>query len=182
MGSEGEVHRLVGRVVGAHGIRGEIVVHPLTNDPDRFFDLDLVFIVAKSPVQPETDSRSIEQVRIHKGRVLLKLEGTTTRNEAESLVGREVYIEATEQRRLEEGEFYIDSLVGLTVTDEAGTKVGRVASVEDIPGNPLVNLAVDGNGEVLVPFSKNYVSSVDLEGARLVLRETYRGLLNPVEA
>jgi len=173
--------RLVGRIVAAHGIRGEIAVHPLTKDPERFFDLEQVLLSRGETADESILTLTIESVRLHKGRVLLKLAGIRTRNDAESLIDRAVYIRTEEELRLSEGEYFIDSLVGLNVFDQAGCSMGVVSQVDDIPGNPLLTVTLPDGVDVMVPFQKAFVLSVDLSLSRLVLSEAFRGLMEPVD-
>jgi 16S rRNA processing protein RimM len=172
---------LVGKVAGVHGIRGELSVYPLTNAPERFFELARVFVATEDPAGGPPQPRSVESVRVHKGRVLLKLEGLDDRTPAERLVGAEVFILAEERAQLSDGEYFIDALVGLTAEDALGRRLGVVSSVDDIPGNPLLALDTGSRGEVLVPFSRRYVADVDLGLGRIVLTEAFADLLDPLE-
>ncbi|MBI4862062.1 MAG: 16S rRNA processing protein RimM [Candidatus Riflebacteria bacterium] len=173
--------RLVGRVAGAHGVRGELSVFPLTNDPARFFDLEQVYVDLESPAGGPPQPFEIEGVRLHKGRALLKLTRVETRNDAERLIGHDVLIDKVDEVELGEGEFFVESLTGLGVEDERGEKVGVVSSVQDIPGNPILTIETVGGRELLVPFKRVFVASVELERGRVVLLDSYRGLLDPVE-
>jgi 16S rRNA processing protein RimM len=173
--------RLVGRVASAHGIKGEISVHPLTRDPARFFDLERILTSSGRARDDAVKPRKIESVRLHKGRVLLKLEGVQTRDDALSLIGQEIYVPVEEQLELAKGEYFIDSLVGLTAVDQTGRPVGVVSDVDDIPGNPVITLKTPGGAEVMIPFRKTFVLSVDLKLSRLVLSEAFGELMKPVE-
>jgi 16S rRNA processing protein RimM len=173
--------QLIGKVAGVHGVKGELSVYPLTNSPDRFFDLTQVFIATEDPAGGPPQPQVIEGTRVHKGRVLLKLEKIDDRNAAERLVGHEVFILAEEAAELSENEYRLDDLVGLTAEGPDGKRVGKVTRVDDIPGNVLLTISVSPGREVMVPFRKHFVSSVDLGLSRLVLTEAWTGLLDPVE-
>lgn len=79
---------IIGRILGVHGIKGELKVQPLTDDPGRFYDLDEVILIHDKTA---TDYK-IKNCRLHKNNVLLFLENVKNRNEAEALIGREVGI------------------------------------------------------------------------------------------
>jgi 16S rRNA processing protein RimM len=173
--------RLIGKVAGVHGIRGELSVYPLTNDPGRFLELEELYIATEDPAGGPPQPQQIEQARLHKGRVLVKLARFSTRTEAERLIGHEVYVARENEEELAEGEYFIDALVGLTAMSQTGEEVGSITGFDDIPGNPLLIVKLREGPEVMVPFSKHFVGDVDLGLGRVTLKDEFRGLLNPEE-
>lgn len=97
------------------------------------------------------------------------LEGISTRNDAEALVGTQFVIPLADRRRLDDGEWWIEDLVGCVVVDRDGTTIGSVADV--IVGAAQDRLAVttaDGSlGEI--PFVDQLVPVVDIPGRRIVV-------------
>jgi 16S rRNA processing protein RimM len=172
---------LVGKVAGVHGIRGELAVFPLTDSPERFFELDCVFIDTEDPAGGPPQPQEIEGVRIHKGRVLLKVASIQDRTAAERLVGHQVFIRSEDRKELEKDRFFVDQLVGLTVEDEDGKRLGTVQAMTEIPGGHLVVVHFERGQSIDIPFVKAYVASVDTELGRMVLKASYLGLLNPEE-
>ena len=172
---------LIGRVAGVHGIKGELTVHPLTDDPARFYELETVFIDTEDPAGGPPQPQEIEGARVHKGRVLLKIAGLGDRTAAERLIGHDVFIRSEDRKELGKDQFYLDSLPGLTVEDEKGKRLGTVSKVSDNPGNMLLEIRLENGRLFDVPFVKAYVASVDTELSRLVLTPAYLGLLNPEE-
>lgn len=127
----------VGVVVKPHGIRGEVVVHPVTNRPEPRFSAGAVL---------DTDEGPLEVVagRPHQGRWLVTFAGVHDRNAAEALRGRVLRAEAME----EEGALWVHELVGALVVDTAGREYGPVEAVEANPASDLLVLT----GERLVPL------------------------------
>lgn len=172
---------LIGKVAGVHGIRGELTIHPLTDDPGRFYELETVFINTEDPAGGPPQPQEIEGARVHKGRVLLKIVGLEDRTAAERLIGHDVFIRAEDRKTLAENQFFLDDLPGLSVENEDGSRVGVVAKVDDHPGNMLIVIRLE-NGKMLdIPFVKAYVAKVDTELSRMVLTPMYKGLLDPEE-
>ena len=109
---------------------------------------------------------TIDSVQPHKDGLLLSLAGVGDRDSAEGLKGTSLLV--TERRSLEEDEFWPDQLLGLTVVDTSGNKVGVITDL--IPGEAQdrVVVAVEG-ADVEVPFVAALFPTVDLEAGKLVL-------------
>jgi 16S rRNA processing protein RimM len=162
MSSESRDLVTVGRIVGAHGIRGEIKVESLTDHPQRFDAGSRLLMAAGGEV------REVEIVssRPHKNRFLVTFEGVTDRTAAESLRGCTLNVDAEDLIPLPEGEYYDFQLLGLAVVTDEGEELGRVAEVAPT-GSNLVLIVRDGKREVLLPFIDDVVREVDLEGGRM---------------
>ncbi len=160
----------MGQVVASHGVRGEIKVTILTEEPGRFARLTRVYLGDVASPTPY----ALEGWRLHKGHVLLRLAGVRDRNTAETLRGQWVLVPAAEALPLEPDEFYICQLVGLEAWTTAGARLGRVADVLSAGGNDV--LVIEGtSGELLIPFTTTLVPEVDLEVGRIVV-EPLEGL------
>jgi 16S rRNA processing protein RimM len=164
---------LIGRVVKPQGRRGEVLVHPLSDRPDRFPTLEGAFLTGPGG--------EVREVRVtsswpHKGRHVLKLEGVDSIDEAERLRGCELRIGEEELAPLPEGSFYHHELTGLHVTDGAGVELGVVEDVMETGAGAPVLVVRGSGGETLVPLAVDFVKNVDLAGARIVIeRLEYAG-------
>jgi 16S rRNA processing protein RimM len=149
----------VGRITGAHGIRGEVKVQSLTDYPQRFDQGGRLLLVS-----PEGEIGEVEilQSRLHKGRFLLQLAGVPDRTAAEKLRGSFLKIPETDLMELPEGQFYHHELASLAVVTEEGEPLGTVTSVFPT-GSNLVLEVRSGEREVLIPFIDDVIRSVDLE-------------------
>ncbi len=152
---------LIGRVVKAHGVRGEVVVHPLSDVPGRFG-------VGTEVVVGDT-RRVITASRPHQGRLLLGFEGVGDRNAAERLRGREVLGPPVD---LEDSDvYYAHELVGLRVRHVDGRDLGEVSALIELPeaaGYDLLEVARDG-GSWLLPAAEEFAEVVEEEDGALVL-------------
>jgi 16S rRNA processing protein RimM len=128
----------VGRVAKAHGLRGEVVVVPITNQAARF----------EAGAHLWTDARElvIATSRPHQQNHLVRFEGIEDRNGAEALRGEVLSADATGPAP--EGEVWVHEVIGAEVRDRTGHALGRVASVE---ANPAHDLLVLENG-TLIPM------------------------------
>lgn len=158
----------VGRVQRPHGVRGEVRVEILTGYPERL-GRHAAFYLAH-PHSPEAVRRyHVEQLRLHRNVLLLKLGGCDDRNAAESLRGMLVQIPIEDAVPLEEGEYYLYQVIGVQVETEDGEPLGRVIEVLDTGAND-VYVVWGPRGEVLLPAIKDVVLELDLDARRLVVR------------
>lgn len=166
----------VGVISGVHGVRGVVRVKPFTESPDE--------IDAYGPLEDESGSRrfSLEVIGTGKGVVLCAIDGVEDRTAAEKLRGTKLYVARAALPALdEEDAFYHSDLLGLAVVFADGTRVGSVAAVYDFGAGDVVEIAGDAGGTAMIPFTREAVPTVDLEGGRLVVEKLPGLLEGPVE-
>jgi 16S rRNA processing protein RimM len=152
---------VVGRVVKAHGITGEVVVEIRTDDPGTRFAPGTALRGAPAKGGPER-RYVIESAREHGGRLLVRLDGVADRNAAEALRGTVFVVDSEDLPPIEDpDEFYDHQLEGLRVVTTAGLPVGTVAEVLHTAAGELLAVRADER-EVLVPFVRAIVTSVSL--------------------
>jgi 16S rRNA processing protein RimM len=168
---------VVGRVVKAHGITGEVVVEIRTDDPDTRFAPGSSLRGRPSRGGPES-RYVVESVRDHSGRLLVRLDGVADRNAAESLRGTVFIVDSGDLPPIDDpDEFYDHQLEGLQVVTTTGTSVGSVAEVLHTAAGELLSVRTE-QGEVLVPFVSAIVTSVSLADQRIEI-DPPEGLLEP---
>lgn len=142
----------------AHGLKGEIRFFPLHADSEFVADADTV------EVRHQAASRRLKvtRARMGGGKWLLQLEGIRFRDQAEALVGWELWVPATLFPQPEDGEFYGYQLQGLRVVDPSGEEVGEVLALVDFGAGDLLEVRI-GRQEIYVPFAEPYVGEIDLE-------------------
>jgi 16S rRNA processing protein RimM len=151
---------VVGRVVRAHGVTGEVVVDIRTDDPDTRFAAGTI-LRCRAKAGPDR-SYTVDSAREHGGRLLVRLDGVADRNAAESLKGTLFVVDSADLPPIEDpDEFYDHQLEGLRVVTTTGTPVGSVAEVLHTAAGELLSVRTE-EGEVLVPFVGAIVTSVSL--------------------
>ena len=157
----------IGVVVKPQGRKGEVLVQPLSDRPDRFESLRRVFV----PVPGGAGARAVAVTDRwpHKGRFVLKLEGVDSIDEAEKYRGIDLRIGEDEVEALPAGSYYHYQLKGLRAEDPEGRPLGKVADVL-VTGGEAPVLVVRGGpgGEVLIPMAEAFIRQVDLEQGRIV--------------
>jgi len=160
----------VGTIGKPHGLDGAVVVHPETDNPDRF----------KPGASLDTDSGKaliVGRARRSEAILLVTFVGVTDRDAAEALRGLVLTISADDRRNLEDDEFWPEDLVGLEVRDPTGSLIGRVAGIDAEAPQPRLTIATD-RGEFVVPLVNALVPEVNVGDGYLVI-EPIDGLLEP---
>jgi len=158
----------VGRIVKAHGIRGEVVVEAVTNRAERFSAGAVLYAGAGPGERPLPVRRATPQGgrdaagRMARPRWIVAFEGVDDRNEAERLRGTVLTGDRPGPGDAGDGdELWVHELIGSELVDPAGRVLGRVAAVEANPASDLLVLEDGG----LVPM----VFVVEASAGRVVV-------------
>lgn len=164
----------VARVAKPRGLKGEVAADLLTDFPERFEWLDELIAVFPDG---KRKSLGLEDHWFHGGRVILKLEGFDSPEEAAALAGCQLAVPESEAVELEEGEFYDWQLEGCRVETIEGREVGTVREVLHTGGEANVLLILDERGkEHLVPLALSICVEIDVAG-KLIRVDAPEGLL-----
>lgn len=155
---------LLGRIVTAHGIRGDVVIDSYASDPAD--------IAAYGPLQSADGAKEyrLKVVRVTPKGVIAHVAGVDDRNGAEALRGVELFVSRARLPAAEEGEFYYTDLVGLRAESETGDAIGTVVAVHNFGAGDLLELRLEGQTATeLIPFTDTYVPVVDVDAGRVVV-------------
>ncbi|GIV97243.1 MAG: ribosome maturation factor RimM [Herpetosiphonaceae bacterium] len=154
----GDDFLLIGTIVAPHGVRGEVKVMSATDRPDAVRRVKQIYI--GSTYRLLHLRRFVE----HKpGVLILGFEEVRTREEAEALRGRELFIAESDAAPLEEDEYFLHQLPGMEVVTIDGVSIGRVSEVLVTGANEVLVIKAEQR-EVLVPMIKEVVKRLDLDG------------------
>ena len=192
---------IVGQIVAPFGVKGEMKVNIMTEFPDRFSKLEAVILAPYSsmaradvpadalnpstarpgPVRPGQNFRppkeptpfTIQSTHIHKGQLLLKVEGVEDPESVQALRGYWVLVPREQARKLPKGAYYLYQVVGLDVYTTAGDYLGKIEDVITGTANDVYVVRGQGVddpvGELLVPAVKQFVKKLDVAGGKLVI-------------
>lgn len=149
----------VGVITTTHGVRGEVKVYPTTDEPERFLELDYVLL----DTGRELRKLEIKNVKFFKNLVILKFKGVDNINDIEKYKGRDLWIPREEGQELEEDEYYIADLLGMSVVLGDGQEFGTLKDVMETGANDVYIIDSAEHGEVLLPAIKECILDVDLE-------------------
>lgn len=150
----------IGRVGAPHGIKGEVRIIPLTDFIERFEGMTEVMV--------GDELLSIDSVRFHNARILMRFNDYASRERAGLLTGKLLTVKKEDAAPLKAGEFYTFDIIGLEVFSVDGKRLGRVENVLRTGSNDVY----EARGEeksVLIPALKSVVKEIDLEGGRMVV-------------
>ena len=148
----------VGRIVNAHGIRGEVRVQPRDADPN-FITRFKTFEVDGKLVKPTEN-------HVHKSVVLMKFPGVDDMDAALALKNKDIFVRRADAH-LPQGQYFDEELLGLQVYNvETGALLGELTRVDPYPAHKVYT--VQGEREYLIPaVPEVFIRSVSLEKNRM---------------
>ncbi len=155
----------VGKIVGAHGIRGNVKL--------LYFSHLKAFPYTELYLQePDGAFRrfGITHQTPLKGTLALTLEGIASRDEAQSLSGKLVYCPRDHFARTGKDEYYWIDLIGMTVVEPTRETPGRLKAMMETGGTDVMEVEFEGK-VTLIPFSFEWIVDISVEEKRLVLKE-----------
>jgi 16S rRNA processing protein RimM len=167
---------IVGRVRKAHGIRGDLVVEPLTDEPDAVFAPGRRVFAGTASGDRAKDGRElhITSASPFKGGFIVHVDGIDDRNDAETWRERYFLLPADELTPLGADQVYIHELEGMRVELESGEVVGTVAATYELPQGLTLDVTRE-KGSVMIPYDR-VATHVDRE-ARVIRINPPLGLL-----
>ena len=152
----------LGVITGPSGLQGDVKVKSFTADPS---DIARYGKVSDKSGDRLFDIRISRKTAKH---LVVQLKGVNDRNGAEALKGTELYVPREKLPQLQEEEFYYADLIGLTVEQEDGAKIGTVRMMDNFGAGDVLEVELEGAGTVHLPFTKAVVPTIDLAARRIV--------------
>lgn len=155
---------VVGKISGVYGVKGWVKVYSWTQPRENIFSYQHWLL---------GDANASVQVDVVDGKVqgkgmIASLDGCDTRDQAESLVGKEIRILASDLPPAEKGEYYWRDLIGLTVRNLQDQELGVVKRLFETGANDV--LVVKGKREHLVPWVQGqFIKKIDLEAGVMLV-------------
>jgi 16S rRNA processing protein RimM len=147
----------IGKVVALFGVHGELKVRLLSDIPNRFAELGVVYL------GPGHVRHVIESVRPYKGEmILLGLEHVNDANTAEALRNLDICIPLAELAKLPPGSYYQHDIIGLQVYTSDGYDVGKIIDIMITGSNDVYIVKTAGGKQVLIPAIRNVIKEIDL--------------------
>lgn len=174
-------YAIVGLIRKAQGIRGEVVVEPLTNKPDVVFasgsrvfagtsDGDLA-VAHDVKGEDEIPMLTVAGSKPFKKGLIVQFEELRDRDSAELWRGRYLLAPFSELPPLQNDEVYLHDLIGMKAVTQDGEEVGTVTTFYELPQGLMLDVKT-GTGSVVVPYRPEFVLSTDPTNRTLVVDDS----------
>ena len=159
-------HLEAGKIVGSHGINGELRVQSWCKDSETFCTLKTLFYdeLGATPVK-------VLRSRVHKNIVLLTLEGVDSVSKADTIRNKILYL-CRDDLKLSANEYFIEDLIGLDVFDaDTNEQLGKLTDVSFTGANDVYHIySGSKKKEYLIPAIKDVVIKTDIDGGKMIIR------------
>lgn len=153
-----------GKIVGTHGIRGELRIDPWCDSPEFLCAFKTLYLNESGTEFVKVKSRP------HKNIVLCKIDGIETIEQAERMRGKIVYIDRNDIT-LDEGVNFVQDLLGLEVKDaDNDTVYGKLTDVLRTGANDVYEVTDDNGKKYLVPVIDEVVIETNVDDGYILLR------------
>ena len=158
----------IGKIVGCHGVRGDLKVRPAS---DSDWVNTVRELTLKQGKAQQEEVYKIKKAWTHGPMILVHLDGIDTRNDAEPLIGSLLFADRDHLPAPAEDEYWADELIGLDVVDaENGRVRGKVKDLLTSSGQDYLEIQIeDSDQTVVVPFINHFFPEVSLERRQITI-------------
>ena len=156
----------VGKLGRTRGVEGEIYITPFTDFPDRFLELNEIFVKS----QREWEKMKLVSSRLIDDRPVIKFENINNPEQAARLTNRIIAVPKDQLVELPDDMFYIFELVGCQIfSDTDNSLLGEIVDVEQYPANDVYLIKTVEDKTIRFPAVKQFVKSVDIDNKKVVV-------------
>lgn len=164
---------LLGKISRKHGIKGDVVARLDTDYPERYQKLESVLVDLHGGLVPFFIHQS---KLVNADHLLMNIEGVNTQDEAQSLMGAEIYLPLSALPKLEGNQFYFHEVTGFQAIDKSLGNLGFIQGIIEQPAQSIFDI-LDGETQIFVPIVDHFIESIDREH-RIVYLQTPEGLID----
>jgi len=155
-------HFQLGKIGRTHGLHGDVIAILDTDKPSAYAKLEGFFLEVNHTFLPYF----IRKISIRGNEAHISLEGITNVEQATRLKGADIYLPIDKLPKPTKGEFYFHDLLGCRLIDQSLGELGTVEDIIETAGQKLISFHYQEK-EVLLPFVKQFVTEIDLDGKTL---------------
>ena len=153
----------LGKIVGKFSFKGEVLIKLDTDEPEMYTEMESVFIDYNDNLVPFF----IDTSSLHKSALLrVKFEDIDTEDDAEDLVGAELYLPLSLLPELDDDQFYFHEIIGFDVIDSKHGNIGKIVSINDSTAQSLFEIKKDDK-QVLIPMNDEFIEKLDKENQKI---------------
>ena len=147
----------LGKIVAKFSFKGEVLIKLDTDEPETYTEMESVLVEYNENLVPFF----IERSYLHKSTLLrAKFEDIDTEEDAEDMIGTEVYLPLTMLPELPEDKFYFHEIIGFDVIDAEHGNIGKIVSINDTTSQALFEIDKDGK-QILIPMNDEFIDKLD---------------------
>lgn len=155
----------LGKIAKKFSFKGEVLAYLDTDEPELYEKMESVFVELNKNMVPFF----IENSSLHKNDFLrIKFEDVNTEQDADELIGRELYLPLSFLPKLEGNQFYYHEVIGFEIEDQRLGVVGKIVSVNDSTAQPLFEV-LNGEVEMLIPMIDQFLVKVDRQNNKVIM-------------
>jgi 16S rRNA processing protein RimM len=155
----------LGKIAKKFSFKGELLIYLDTDEPELYENMESVFVEFNKNLIPFF----IENSSLHKGDFLrVQFEDVTNEEEADKLLGSDIYLPLAMLPKLEGNKFYFHEVIGFEIEDERLGVFGVIASINDSSAQPLFEV-LNGSVELLIPMIDQFLVKIDRENKKVVM-------------
>ena len=155
----------LGKIAKKFSFKGEVLIYLDTDEPELYENMESVFVEFNKNLVPFF----IENSSLHKNDFLrVQFEDVDSEEEADKLIGCEIYLPLNMWPKLEGNKFYFHEGMGCEIEDQRLGVFGKIVSINDTSAQPLFEV-VNGSVEILVPMIDQFLVKIDRENKKVVM-------------
>ena len=153
----------IGKIVSVFGLKGEIKVQPWCDSPQFLCEFDTLYYKSGTPV-------IIERARVSKNIAILKIKDIDTVEQAQAVRNRVLYMNRDDVE-LEKGCYFVQDLVGLTVSDADTQEIyGKIIEVSETGANDVYHIKNDDGKMYYIPTIPQVIMNIDLDLGTMTIK------------
>lgn len=154
----------IGKIVSVHGLKGDVKVQPWCNEPEFICEFDRLY---------SKDGKrefEVEHCRVQKNMVIMKLKGVDSVEDGQALRNKILFMDR-DDIELEEGYYFFQDLIGLTVIDVDNQKIyGKIKDVLQTGANDVYHIQSDNGKAYYIPAIADVIIKTDLQDEKMYIR------------
>lgn len=156
----------LGKIAKKFSFKGEVLIYLDTDEPELYEEMESIFVEFNKNLVPFF----IENASLHKGDFLkVKFEDVDSEEDADKLIGCEIYLPLSMLPKLEGNQFYFHEVIGFDVVDKRLGNIGKIISINDSTAQPLFEILKDNVTEILVPMIDQFLVEVDRKNKKIIM-------------
>jgi len=164
----------LGKIVKKYGLKGELLAKIDTDEPENYENMESVFLEINGKLIPFF----LNDSSLHKATTLrLDFEDVNSMEEADSLIGKSIYLPLSDLPELTGNKFYYHEVLGFDAVDKKQGKIGTIKAINDHAPQAFFVIEDEKNNEILIPVSDIFISEVDRDKS-VIIFDTPEGLID----